>query len=52
MPGPSKINEAANIPRGAPNMTRLMMHADPTTGIGLACHYSVNFWPCFLVRHQ
>ena len=37
MPGPSKLNEGANIPRGAPNMSRLIFHADPITGIGLAC---------------
>jgi hypothetical protein len=36
MPGPSKLNEGANIPRGAPNMTRLIFHADAITGIGQA----------------
>jgi hypothetical protein len=37
MPGPSKVNDPVNIPRGVPNMTRLIMHSDPDTGIGLAC---------------
>ena len=36
MPGPSKINQTANIPRGSPNMTRLFFHADSTTGLGQA----------------
>ena len=36
MPGPSKINQTVNIPRGSPNMTRLFFHADETTGIAQA----------------
>ena len=35
--GPSKINETSNIPRGAPNTTRLIFHADPATGLAMAC---------------
>jgi len=34
MPGPSKLNESSNIPRGTPNTTRLIFHADPNTGLG------------------
>ena len=37
MPGPSKLNESSNIPRGAPNTTRLIFHSDPSTGLGMAC---------------
>jgi len=37
MPGPSKLNESSNIPRGAPNTTRLIFHSDPITGLGMAC---------------
>ena len=36
MPGPSKLNESSNIPRGAPNLTRLIFHADAITGLGMA----------------
>ena len=36
MPGPSKLNESSNIPRGAPALARLFFHADPITGIAQA----------------
>lgn len=37
MPGPSKINQSDNIPRGLPSLLNLIFHGNPLTGQGLAC---------------